>query len=72
MGLGGATGCVVPCGGEGANKGVWIDHARLKVGVKKTEELPRKPVELITAEVEFFEVAELANRWKYLSQVVQA
>lgn len=43
------TGCVVPGRWEGANEGVGIDHALLQVGVKKTEELPRKPIELITA-----------------------
>ena len=40
--------------------------------MKKTEELPRKPIKLIAAKIEFFEVAELANRWKYLSQIVRA
>ena len=40
--------------------------------MKKTEELPGKRAELITAYIELFEAVELANRWKYFSQVVRA
>lgn len=38
--------------------------------MEKTEEFPREPIELVATKIQFFEVVELANRWKYLSEDV--
>lgn len=71
-GLESPTGYVTPGRWDRANQRVGMDHALLEVGVKKTKELPRKPIKLVTAKIEFFEVIELANRWEYLSQFIRA